>query len=122
MTYILALVFLALPLPAQEANIDEFFDRFTRDYVRDNPQQASRMQIFSAEEQDRFDRELTPVTREFREMQRRKIRNGLAELKRFDRARLTPEQRVSAACPTPRRQSPRSGPRGCQNADRPCRG
>ncbi|MBL8293378.1 MAG: DUF885 domain-containing protein [Bryobacterales bacterium] len=97
MRYLFALVVLALPLPAQEANIDEFFDRFTREYVRAAPQLASNMQIFTPEVQDQLDRELTPVTREFREMQKRKIRNGLAELKRFDRARLTPEQRVSAA-------------------------
>jgi uncharacterized protein (DUF885 family) len=97
MRYLFALAVFALPLPAQEANIDEFFDRFTRDYVRDNPQLASNMQIFSAEVQDQLDRELTPVTREFRETQKRKIRNGLAALKQFDRARLTAQQRISAA-------------------------
>lgn len=97
MRYLFALAVFALPLPAQEANIDEFFDRFTRDFVRADPQLASNMQIFSAEVQDQLDRELTPVAREFREAQKRKIRDGLAALKRFDRARLTPEQRISAA-------------------------
>lgn len=98
MNWVVAWAVFALPLHAQEPNIDAFFERFTRGFVRTDPQQASSMQIFSAEEHDRFDRELTLLTRKFKNAQMRRIRNGLAELKRFDRARFSPSGGRTAYC------------------------
>ena len=92
-TMILAVAALAAPEPS----IDEFFERFTREWVRADPEQASQMQMFAGEEQDRLDRELTPVTRAFDAARRDQARRGLAELKRFDRSSLTASQRVSAS-------------------------
>ena len=48
----------ALPLQAQ--TIDEFFDRFTAEWVRGNSSLATRLRYFEGEEQDRLDRQITP--------------------------------------------------------------
>lgn len=93
---LLILLFLALNLFAQ-ANIDTFFDRFAKQWLRTDPQIASLAQAFPTEEQNRLDRELTPETLKHAEMQVTLARKGLAELKQFDRAKLSPSQRISAA-------------------------
>ncbi len=82
---------------ALAANIDEFFDRFTKEWLRLDPVLASRVQAFDAEEQNRLDRELTPVSRKQSALQLALAKKGLAELKTFDRRTLSDAQRVSAA-------------------------
>lgn len=89
-------LFLALNLFAQ-ANIDEFFDRFAKAWLRTDPQGASQAQAFTGEEQNRFDRELTPETLKHAEVQVALAGKGLAELRQFDRAKLSSSQRISAA-------------------------
>jgi uncharacterized protein (DUF885 family) len=80
---------------AAQPDIGEFFDRFTAEWVRADPELATRSQYFSAEEQAKLHAQLTPrganITRERVERARR----GLEELRRFDRRRLTASQRVS---------------------------
>lgn len=101
------LVFLAAcrepptPLPPPEepttaASIEEFFHRFTDDWVRRDPNVAVFASYFDGDERDRLSRQLTPVTRAFRLETIELARAGLAELETFDRNSLTPNQRLSA--------------------------
>lgn len=87
---------LAQSLTTAEPDINEFFARFTADWVRDDPQMATRNQFFSGAEQERLDRELTPRTAQYRQQRIARAKRGLAELRRFDRQRLTKSQRISA--------------------------
>lgn len=91
------LVSAALVAPsAQAASIDEFFDTFTAEWVRGNPDLATTIRYFAGEQQDRLERQLTPRTRKHTEERIRLARKGLSELSKFDRSRLTQTQRVSA--------------------------
>jgi uncharacterized protein (DUF885 family) len=76
--------------------IDDFFRDVTADWVRHDPSLATRTNYFTGDEHDRLARQLTPHTLEWRRDRSLRARKTLAELKKFDRARLTPEQRVSA--------------------------
>ena len=49
----LAVLLLAAPL-AYSATIDEFFDRFTAEWVRGNPDLATALRYISGEEQKRL--------------------------------------------------------------------
>ena len=97
---IAALPFLAPSLVAQQrlptANIDDFFRDFTAEWVRGNPNQATASRYFSGEEQTRLERQLTPETLEWRRGRIQLARRGLAELSKFDHARLSDTQRISA--------------------------
>ncbi|HMN46294.1 MAG TPA: DUF885 family protein [Povalibacter sp.] len=92
------ILILALPLSslAAERSIDEFFDRFTADWVRGNPDLATSLRYFSGEEQDRLERQLTPLTRAYQEERTRLARRGLEELRKFDRTKLDDTRRLSA--------------------------
>jgi uncharacterized protein (DUF885 family) len=83
-------------LPAQQRTIDDFFRDFTDEWVRGNPGLATRARYFTGEEQDRLERQLTPDTRAYRESRIQLARKGLAELAKFDPAKLTATQRLSA--------------------------
>jgi uncharacterized protein (DUF885 family) len=64
--------------------------------VRADPQLATSTQYFTGAEQDKLDGQLTPQTAEYRKERVERARRGLAELRRFDRKRLSGSQRVSA--------------------------
>jgi uncharacterized protein (DUF885 family) len=81
---------------ASSGNIDDFFRDFTAEWVRGNPNQATASRYFSGNEQDRLERQLTPETAEWRRGRIQLARRGLAELGKFDHARLSETQRVSA--------------------------
>jgi uncharacterized protein (DUF885 family) len=91
----MALVLVAA-LPAQQRSIEDFFRDFTAEWVRGNPNLAVTSRYFSGEEQDRLDRQLTPLTKAYRQERRALARQGLAELGAFERARMTETQRLSA--------------------------
>ena len=78
------------------ASIDDFFQRFTDEWVRRNPNLAISTRYFDGDEQDRLSREITPVSREHQQETIRIARAGLSELAAFDSAALTPAQRLSA--------------------------
>src|SRR3954467_7445117 len=78
------------------ASIDDFFRDLTSDWVRHDPSLATRANYFTGDEQDRLARQLTPRTLEFRRDRIARARKALAELRKFDRARLGETQRVSA--------------------------
>ncbi len=83
--------------PAQQQTLAGFFRDFTAEWVRSNPNQAAAKRFFTGEEQDRFERELSPETPEFRAARVRLARRGLDQLRAFDRARMSEVERVSAA-------------------------
>ena len=92
-----ALALLAIILaPAQQGTIDEFFDRFTAEWIRHNPNQATSARYFTGEEQDRLERQLTPVNKAYTLELIAMANKGLAELRSFDRGRMTEVQRLSA--------------------------
>jgi uncharacterized protein (DUF885 family) len=93
---VLAGVVFALPLPAPEQTIDGFFRTFTDDWVRHDPNLATSTRYFTGEEQDRLERQLRPETQAWKRDRIRRARQGLAELRKFDRSRMTETQRVSA--------------------------
>jgi uncharacterized protein (DUF885 family) len=86
----------ARPVATAEPGIKQFFERFTAEWVRAEPQMATRNQYFSGAEQDRLDRQLTSRTSSHRKARIERARRGLAELRRFDRKQLSGSQRISA--------------------------
>jgi uncharacterized protein (DUF885 family) len=82
----------AAPAPS----IDAFFDTFTADWVRMNPNQAIANRYFTGPEQDALETQMTPLTHEWRSRRVELARRGLMELAAFDREQLTETQRVSA--------------------------
>ncbi len=87
---------LAVSLPGQTPNIDDFFRDFTATWVRGNPNLATSSRYFTGEEQDRLERQLTPQTVAYRRARIQLAKQGLAQLQKFDRSKLTPTQRISA--------------------------
>jgi uncharacterized protein (DUF885 family) len=81
---------------AQPRSIDDFFREFSDAWVRLNPNLAVATRYFSGEEQDRLERQISSNTEQARAERRAHLQRGLAELDRFDRARLTDAQRLSA--------------------------
>jgi uncharacterized protein (DUF885 family) len=90
-------VLLAPRLRAADAGFDQVVDRLAADWVRASPEAATSLQYFSGAEQDALDRQLTPITKAAREARVAMARRGLDELRKFDRAQLDGNQRISAA-------------------------
>ncbi len=85
------------PLSAADSlNIDEFFNSFLEKWVMANPEMATGMRLFSGDVQDRLDGQLTDIGDDAAQARISRAKDGLAGLKKFDRAKLTPEQRISA--------------------------
>jgi uncharacterized protein (DUF885 family) len=81
---------------AQERSIERFFDEFTAEWVRRDPDLATATRYFSGAEQDRLEQQLTPNTRAFALERVALARRGLSELGKFDTAKLDESQRLSA--------------------------
>ena len=75
--------------------IDDFFRDFTAEWVRGNPNMATSTRYFTGEEQDRLERQLTPESAAYKRSRIQSARRGLAELRKFDPAKMTQNQRVS---------------------------
>lgn len=90
------LFFILMLVAPQQRSIDDFFNDFTARWVRGNPNQAVSARYFTGAEQDQLEQQLTPETLEYRRGRIQLAKQGLAELRRFDRARMTPTQQVSA--------------------------
>ncbi|MGE4064158.1 MAG: DUF885 family protein [Rhodospirillaceae bacterium] len=94
---LVALLLVAAPASAaQQRPIGEFFDAFTDEWMRFNTDSAASARYFTGAEQERVERLLAPQTREYALARIALARKGLAELRRYDRTRLTPQERVSA--------------------------
>src|SRR5450631_4260142 len=87
---------LAASLPGQTPNIDDFFRDFTATWVRGNPNLATSSRYFTGDEQDRLERQLTPLTIAYRRARIQLAKQGLAQLQKFDRSKFTAAQRISA--------------------------
>jgi uncharacterized protein (DUF885 family) len=81
---------------SQVPDIEKFFARFTDEWVRSNPNIAVASRYFTGEEQGRLDRQLTPETEAYHRSRIQLAKRGLVELRKFDRARLSNAQRLSA--------------------------
>jgi uncharacterized protein (DUF885 family) len=82
--------------PAATRTIDDFFRDFTADWVRRDPSLATSTRYFTGSEQDQLERQLTPQTLAFRRDRIQRARQGIAELRNFNRASFTEMQRTSA--------------------------
>jgi uncharacterized protein (DUF885 family) len=76
--------------------IDDFFREFTDEWIRISPNLATSLRYFTGEEQDRLERQLTPLTIASARQRLQVARKGLAQLRKFDRTGMTETQRVSA--------------------------
>lgn len=81
---------------ARERSVQTFFDEFTARWIRHDPDLATATRYFSGAEQQELERQLTPVSDEWRAARVRMAREGLEELREFDRAAMTETERVSA--------------------------
>src|SRR6266568_9491986 len=87
----------AAQLPAASTqDVDRFFDDFLVQWVRADPIMATFMRFFTGEEQDRLDGQLSDISDEGARARISRARQGLAGLRKFDRAKQTSEQRISA--------------------------
>jgi uncharacterized protein (DUF885 family) len=86
----------AAPAPAADATVDDFFNSFTAEWVRGNPNLATSARYFAGAEEDALEQQLTPVSNAYQRNRIQLARKGLAELKKFARAKMTPVQRQSA--------------------------
>jgi uncharacterized protein (DUF885 family) len=89
---ILSLLFLL----AQQSSIDDFFNRFTARWIRENPNLAVSTRYFTGGEQQRLEQQLNPETLAYKKSRIQLAREGLAELRGFDRTKLRPTQQISA--------------------------
>src|SRR6266446_9184866 len=70
---------------AQTRGINDFFSEFTAEWVRGNPNLTTSTRYFTGQDQDRLERQLTPQTNAYRRARIRLAKQGLAELRTFDR-------------------------------------
>ncbi len=80
----------------QQRAIDDFFNDFTAEWVRGNPNLATSARYFAGQDQERLERELTPETDAYRRARIGLARRGLADLRTYNRATMTDAQRLAA--------------------------
>src|SRR5438105_2216880 len=95
MTSLLLVTAVAIASP-QAPGLQTFFTNFTAEWVRGNPNGATASRFFTGPTQDRLERQLTPETEAYRRERIKLARRGLAELRKFDRTKVSDAQRVSA--------------------------
>ncbi|TFH73743.1 DUF885 domain-containing protein [Gammaproteobacteria bacterium LSUCC0112] len=91
----------ALPLAvslahAQPQPVEEFFETFTAEWVRANPNLAISTGYFTGEEQRLLEQQLTPMGPAQRQAQRERARRGLEQLAQYDLSALSDSLRISA--------------------------
>src|SRR5437868_8973052 len=82
--------------PGPPPQVSPFFNEFTTEWVRGNPNQAANTRYFTGAEQDAFEQQITPETPEYRHQRAQLAQQGLDRLATFDRARMSETERVSA--------------------------
>src|SRR5579862_6197526 len=92
-------VLAGLPSPVRGAELtfDAWVDSFSAEWVRGDPILATTTQYFDDAEQEDLDRQLTPITKEYRAARVALAQRGLGELAKFDKSTLSEAQRISAA-------------------------
>ncbi len=86
----------AAPMARAAESIDAFFESFLNSWMKHEPEMSTSMRFFPAAEQDEMDAKLSDVTDDAAHARIGRAREGLAALRRFDRAAITPAQRLSA--------------------------
>jgi uncharacterized protein (DUF885 family) len=81
---------------AATPDIDAYFDNFLQSWVRADPEMATSMRLFTGDEQDKLDSQLSDISDEAAHARIARAKDGLAGLRKFDRTKLTPAQRLSA--------------------------
>jgi uncharacterized protein (DUF885 family) len=76
--------------------IDQFFEEFMQEWVRSDPEAATSLRMLPPDEQDRLDSKLTEISDVALHARVSLAKDGLARLRKFDRAKLTAEQQLSA--------------------------
>lgn len=89
-------LFLIRGVFAADPAFDRFVDTLAAEWIRADPEDATRQQYFTGAEQDALDRQLTPITKAARAAKIARAQRGLADLGRFDRRQLSEMQRSSA--------------------------
>ena len=89
------IVGLSAQQPPPQRTVSDFFNTFTAEWIRSNPNQAASTRYFTGAEQDAFEQQLTPETLEYRRARAALAQKGLDELATFDRARMSETERVS---------------------------
>jgi uncharacterized protein (DUF885 family) len=87
---------ICLLVVASVAGVTDFFNDFTAEWIRTNPNAAVSARYFTGPEQDRLEQQLTPDTPEYRHSRVQLAKQGLTGLKKFDRSAMTPLQQTSA--------------------------
>ena len=82
--------------PAPQPSVSTFFNDFTTEWVRGNPNLAASTRYFSGAEQDALEQQITPETAEYRQARVALAKKGLEQLAAFDRARMNETERISA--------------------------
>lgn len=77
-------------------SIHEFFDSFTAEWVRANPNQAISSGFFTGDEQNQLERQVTPLTRQYLLDRIALARQGLDGLNRFDLSNEPDNVRIPA--------------------------
>jgi uncharacterized protein (DUF885 family) len=81
---------------APAAPIDRFFEDFLLEWLRADPEAATRARLLPREEQERLDARLTDISEAGQRSRLARARDGLARLGKFDRGALSTDQRISA--------------------------
>src|SRR4051812_20831912 len=92
----LSVVGLSAQQPTPQRTVSDFFNDFTAEWMRANPNQAASSRYFTGAEQEAFEQQLSPETAEFRRARAAVAQKGLTELATFDRARMSETDHVSA--------------------------
>jgi uncharacterized protein (DUF885 family) len=91
----LCLLLAVLTIHAEQRSVDDFFTEFTDEWVRGNPDLATLSRYFTGSVQDGLERQLSPLTLDYKRSRIQLARKGIAELARYDASKLTEAQRVS---------------------------
>jgi uncharacterized protein (DUF885 family) len=83
-------------LRAQPSPLHAFFDNFTTEWMRGNPDQAIATRYFTGDEQQALDRQLTPETDAWYKARIALAKRGLADLARFNRTGMSDGDALSA--------------------------
>ena len=79
------------------ASVDAFFDRFTADWIKADPNLQRATGYFRGTEATRLHRHFTPETTEWRRSRIARAREALTELAQFESGALSEDHRISAA-------------------------
>src|SRR5688572_25606530 len=95
--WLAVLCVLAIAAPrAQQPSVDDFFRTISDGWVRLNPNLAVSTRYFAGEEQDRLEQQISSYSDAAERERLAYIQQGLRDLARFDRSRMTDAQRLSA--------------------------